>query len=878
MTKFIINKINIEKSDKDIQTGISYELNEGFNLISGQNEAGKSSLMQFIKEGLFRPVESDTGKIFFSVDNQNFRADIKNSNKKAERCKLYADDGSLTDYEILEKFINQKYFEQGFTINLDNLMSLKYDKDISLINVIKDPSGDKLNSFLQSITSTITDCIGDKGKPKKPINDITAKISELNSKINELSSKEDEYNSCILTIKQYQQEFQNLNNKENYINFLINQKENDKKINEINAQIQDKNLQFNQKLFDAKEEYADLIKTIGKYSSKQETINKNNQKFETLNSKLNECKQLLFNNFGISLNENDFINFEINYEKINQIKTLLDEINIKNSDIKGYEKNIEDVQETLLKLNNDYNFIKNNVQNIEKSDIKQLFNIIDDGIKQLKSIDYDINEAQKEQNNSSNLAVIRKIFLYILSIVSIGITAFFLNINQIKYAGVFIAIFAITVILICLDMFKKPLNDSVSRKISLKNNIINELCAKVTTFYPEINKLEGSFLISKLEEIREQLKTTNENLTKNEEDRGFYQSKINNTQEKISVIKTEIEQFKNTIKNLISDNSFSDGKTYIESINLIKDAKDILINKADFEKENAEAHESIENITNKFNQFLKDKYINISLYADLQENFDTLIKYNENNNNIKNDIDKLNINLDNIKNSQSDTEIEKEFSDITVNSDLVYLLDDTKSKKCEIQKQIHDFEVKKSTLEKVESIIDLKNELNITISKYRSLIEELVTARAITNLTSIAKNNFDKTQPDLVNAQKYLELLTNGKYSKINLELQEIKNENETIIKKWDNLSRGTKEQLYLALRLGYASNYTNKDNKRPSLPLIIDDAFVNFDPERTQSAIKCLMEFSKTNQVLFFTCHSEVIQKHLNSLSYSENVNIINL
>ena len=152
----------------------------------------------------------------------------------------------------------------------------------------------------------------------------------------------------------------------------------------------------------------------------------------------------------------------------------------------------------------------------------------------------------------------------------------------------------------------------------------------------------------------------------------------------------------------------------------------------------------------------------------------------------------------------------------------------------------------------------------------------------VLELTSIAKSEFDKTQPDLINAQKYLAILTDGKYTKINLELQELENEDGTKIKKWEHLSRGTKEQLYLALRLGYASNYskdktTLEPNGKSDLPLIIDDAFVNFDTKRTKNALKCLLEFSKTNQVLFFTCHTEMITKMMKELE-GENINIIQL
>ena len=54
------------------------------------------------------------------------------------------------------------------------------------------------------------------------------------------------------------------------------------------------------------------------------------------------------------------------------------------------------------------------------------------------------------------------------------------------------------------------------------------------------------------------------------------------------------------------------------------------------------------------------------------------------------------------------------------------------------------------------------------------MIKNLFVDKMTLELTSIAKSEFDKTQPDLINAQKYLAILTDNKYSKINLELQEI--------------------------------------------------------------------------------------------------------
>jgi uncharacterized protein YhaN len=66
-------------------------------------------------------------------------------------------------------------------------------------------------------------------------------------------------------------------------------------------------------------------------------------------------------------------------------------------------------------------------------------------------------------------------------------------------------------------------------------------------------------------------------------------------------------------------------------------------------------------------------------------------------------------------------------------------------------------------------------------------------------------------------------------------------------------LSRGTKEQVYLALRLA-AIEQTATDHE--PLPVIIDEVLVNFDPERSRRAAQAFAEVSARTQVIVFTCH----------------------
>ncbi len=69
-------------------------------------------------------------------------------------------------------------------------------------------------------------------------------------------------------------------------------------------------------------------------------------------------------------------------------------------------------------------------------------------------------------------------------------------------------------------------------------------------------------------------------------------------------------------------------------------------------------------------------------------------------------------------------------------------------------------------------------------------------------------------------------------------------------------LSDGTRDQLYLALRLA-TLEYFGKNND--PLPLVLDDVFIHFDDERAAAALQVLGEYAATNQVLFFTHHERL-------------------
>lgn len=71
-------------------------------------------------------------------------------------------------------------------------------------------------------------------------------------------------------------------------------------------------------------------------------------------------------------------------------------------------------------------------------------------------------------------------------------------------------------------------------------------------------------------------------------------------------------------------------------------------------------------------------------------------------------------------------------------------------------------------------------------------------------------------------------------------------------------LSDGTRDQLYLALRLAFIDQHF--DSNQP-LPLIMDDILVNFDDHRSKATLQVLAELAEKTQIIYFTHHLSIVE-----------------
>ena len=97
--------------------------------------------------------------------------------------------------------------------------------------------------------------------------------------------------------------------------------------------------------------------------------------------------------------------------------------------------------------------------------------------------------------------------------------------------------------------------------------------------------------------------------------------------------------------------------------------------------------------------------------------------------------------------------------------------------------------------------------------------------------------------------------LTQGKYNKVLLNKELIPSAQEKgslLPRETFQLSQGTADQLYLAVRLAICDLVLPQKKKAP---LVLDDALITFDDGRMEAALTYLAQLARERQILLFTC-----------------------
>ncbi|MCC7338524.1 MAG: AAA family ATPase [Pirellulaceae bacterium] len=161
-------------------------------------------------------------------------------------------------------------------------------------------------------------------------------------------------------------------------------------------------------------------------------------------------------------------------------------------------------------------------------------------------------------------------------------------------------------------------------------------------------------------------------------------------------------------------------------------------------------------------------------------------------------------------------------------------------------------------------LAESKLELTCVENQLRACAEHWQTLAVTTQLLDNVCEVYEtERQPEtLREASAFLSQLTEGKYLRIWTPLgkNQLRIDNATgQALPLEVLSRGTREAVFIALRLSLAAAYARRG---VTLPLVLDDVLVNFDSVRAESAAKVLRDFASLgHQVVMFTCHEHIMR-----------------
>ena len=153
-------------------------------------------------------------------------------------------------------------------------------------------------------------------------------------------------------------------------------------------------------------------------------------------------------------------------------------------------------------------------------------------------------------------------------------------------------------------------------------------------------------------------------------------------------------------------------------------------------------------------------------------------------------------------------------------------------------------------------------EIRVLDEKIRRASERWHHAATVSAVLDSVKQNYEtRRQPvALAEASRHLDRLTEGRYTRIWTPMGQsalcIDDAHGTALPV-EKLSRGTRELVFLALRLALVSSYNRRG---ANMPIVLDDVFVNFDDTRARAAAAVLYDLAKSGQqMLIFTCHERI-------------------
>lgn len=918
-----------------------FDINDDIQLFYGRNESGKSTLQSFIRSILFgfpsrrkrvnqanryEPKNSDIygGRILLTETN-NGDVWIERTDK---HLKLYNDTGEELDISKLNEILgglDENLFDNFYAFNLANLQALS--------NV----GADQLNDYFLSIGTLGSDKFLSISKDlEKQTNELYKQKGvkpELNRLLNDFDNLSEQANEAKRNMGRYN----DLARRRDKIDVAI--KETNQQLNQVEQDIREKDKLISRydaylKLKATEKALQGLVFTsIPENAPKTikdnvESIQNLEEEMTTLTERIahiqNDLAQLTRYNWANN-HEQDRKKWLANTEQIKEIQTKFEQMN----------QRIHETNEAMAQLAHKGQFYPEKIENSQAYEVK-----VEKGLLiQTKLIDMNseietiriqrkmlLEQRKNLQNKSANLRQnVAKIesqrvneeeiliqntrlseYFIGLTLLIVGIIIVFFNLvnnasmaNIIFWLGVIMTIVGLASVSFVFVKHRNLMNDFNNSPVLDKANYLKDEEKQVSEqsreLGTEINEKED--MINEKEDLRaEIIKEQNHWLT----DIGFYPTADPEWILKTNPVKQyfmEIEKREAYETELAKLNSqIEDWKDSIEPLLERFPANDLSTRVLIRHVEEVEA------------SLVQSQQRGNSLKERLVESSNRITKNKER-------IDAKQVEIQAIYN-ETDVTNRLEFEQrVSINQEI----EDLTNKKEIYKEQIIGFENELAMIESKQSLNEsfneserehaiLKGKLDPYIRERANLIVEIRhleqdgTHQELTQqlenkkteiLEVIREWGTKRLAMDMINqtlrkgldnpvsemntiADRIFNILSFSRYTQIKMNKKDIKvKQFSDVLFSPHELSQGTLEQLYVALRLAFVISAQTMIK----MPIIIDDAFVNFDEFRKTSMYKVLQDISDDIQILFFTFDQQANDTfHPKYIINLEDINSIDL
>lgn len=850
-----IDKIRINSFGKLVN--FTLELGEGLNIILGNNEDGKSTIMAFIKMA------------FYGTEGKS--SDIL----KNQRKKYFPWSGNPASGSIEFTYNNQQYrldklFGATNSSDKTDIINLSTGEKFQLGNKVAGEVffGFSLATFEKSVYIA------------QPGTFVDGKIDEINSRLSNMITTADESISYDKVKTEIDNQVFALKSKSGKIGILDILNKNIKELNDSLSdarEIERENKELEEIIIIKEQEVLRLETAYNEKQKQQENFDII-RKYNTLLSIKNladEVKEL-----KSDLKEQEVIlkrgNFIANVDFIDENEVLLTQCENLFSQIKDYKKRLKlSTQENSLPENfpDEDEFILIQEKDKQFQELKHEVDALEQKISTTGRSDLGISEDKIRFAKENHLRITRQMdaevqrfesmhalekkpkrqfgfFTFFLGIILIGLSIYLgLTQNTLFHYGIVLG-FVVFIFPILNFMLKgNPKKQTKEKQIEdIKESYKDDLNKAKSELSQSEYEYENIMLEQKQKLVN--LNAQHEELLKkyNKEQaelKALIEPFNCDSAEELLNIYVKTQSKINTVKGARAEveQNLSNAKEQLETL-----TKQLYKAISPYTKA-----QSIDEIKKTLNTLKKSSQIYSVISAELKTKEEILTK------NLKGlTLDKIEMGVKSFQEKlgnkafsydESDEEFESK-----LNSEVYRLRSMYENENNELVKMKAELTAKYQNSPKIASIQD---EIEEKLEKSRELNKVYAALTIAQDVLEESHSEMRQNYTPLLNekASKILSKLTGGKYKdiKINRTLDvNIEDDTTGFFREWQYLSTGTIDQAYLSVQLTLASIFSDDE-----MVQFLDDSFVHYDDERTRMAMEFLQDYAKSRQVVLFTCKS---------------------